>query len=299
MVALLCNGHVLIEDVPGVGKTVLAKSFARSIGASFKRIQFTPDLLPSDITGVEIYNQQSRTFEFRPGPLMSNFVLADEINRATPKTQSALLESMEEGQITIDGESHSLPRPFVVLATQNPIDFEGTFPLPEAQLDRFLLTISLGYPRTEDEIAILGGHQHAHPLDGLAPVTRVDDLIAAQARVREVYVDDLVRRYIVTLVQQTRHHPDLKLGASPRGSLALFHAAQAWAATHGRDYVTPDDVKAIAIASLSHRLISRVWTEADSASMRAVVSSILASTAVPGNYTQHAPDVPRGAESRR
>ncbi|MDB5058032.1 MAG: ATPase associated with various cellular 3 [Chloroflexi bacterium] len=299
MVALLCNGHVLIEDVPGVGKTVLAKSFARSIGASFKRIQFTPDLLPSDITGVEIYNQQSRTFEFRPGPLMSHFVLADEINRATPKTQSALLESMEEGQITIDGESHTLPRPFVVLATQNPIDFEGTFPLPEAQLDRFLLTISLGYPRTEDEIAILGGQQHAHPLEALTPVTQVDELIDAQVRVREVYVDDLVRRYIVTLVQQTRQHPELKLGSSPRGSLALFHCAQAWAATFGRDFVTPDDVKAVAIAVLSHRLISRAWTEDDSASMRLIVSNILASTPVPGNYAQRTPDLPREVEIRR
>jgi MoxR-like ATPase len=298
MVALLCNGHLLIEDVPGVGKTMLAKSFARSVGASFRRIQFTPDLLPSDITGVQIYNQQNRVFEFRPGPLMAHFVLADEINRATPKTQSALLESMEEAQITIDGESHRLPRPFVVLATQNPIDFEGTFPLPEAQLDRFLLTITLGYPRLEEEMAILGGQQHAHPLESLVPIMAVDELLDAQDRVRDVYVDDLVRRYIVALVRQTREHPDLRLGASPRGSLALFHSAQAWAAMYGRDYVSPDDVKAVAVAALSHRLIGRAWAESEATTMAGIVGDILRSTPVPGNYARGVPNPPRGVEAR-
>ena len=217
MAALLCNGHVLIEDVPGVGKTVLARSFARSIGAVFRRIQFTPDLLPGDITGVEIYNQQTRAFEFRPGPLMAQIVLADEINRATPKTQSALLESMEERQITIDGLSHPLPDPFVVLATQNPIDFEGTFPLPEAQLDRFLLTLTLGYPRPEEEMAMLANQQRAHPLDTLPMVVPVEELLLAQRRVRDVYVDETIRRYIVGIVQETRAHPDLRLGASLLG----------------------------------------------------------------------------------
>jgi MoxR-like ATPase len=288
MVALLCGGHVLIEDVPGVGKTMLAKSFARSVGASFKRIQFTPDLLPSDITGVEIYNQQSRTFEFRPGPLMAQFVLADEINRATPKTQSALLESMDEGQITVDGRTHMLPSPFIVLATQNPVDFEGTFPLPEAQLDRFLLTISLGYPQAEDEIAILSGHQRAHPLESLRPVITIDDLREAQLEVRDVYVDDVIKRYIVAIVQQTRRQAELRLGASPRGSLAVFHCAQAWAAISGRDYVTPDDVKVVAAPALSHRLIGRAWTESAASSMHTLVSAILGSTPVPGNFADRA-----------
>ncbi|HWE60328.1 MAG TPA: MoxR family ATPase [Chloroflexota bacterium] len=282
MVALLCNGHVLIEDVPGVGKTVLAKSFARSIGARFRRIQFTPDLLPSDITGVEIYNQQSRTFEFRPGPLLAHIVLADEINRATPKTQSALLESMEERQITIDGQAHPLPSPFVVLATQNPVDFEGTFPLPEAQLDRFLLTITLGYPRLEEEVAMLGSQQRVHPLESLTTVIDVEALLAAQAQVREVYVDEAIRRYIVTMVQETRQHPDVRLGASPRGSIALYHAAQAWAALAGRAFVLPDDVKAVAMAALSHRLIGRGWMEPGDRSGAQIVAEILDRTAVPG-----------------
>ncbi len=289
MIALLCGGHVLIEDVPGVGKTVLAKSFARSVGATFKRIQFTPDLLPSDITGVEIYNQQNRTFEFRPGPLMAQFVLADEINRATPKTQSALLESMDEGQITVDGQTHVLPRPFIVLATQNPVDFEGTFPLPEAQLDRFLLTINLGYPQPDDEVAILSNHQRAHPLDGLQPVISIDELREAQTRVRDVYVDDVIKRYIVAIVQQTRRQPELRLGASPRGSLAVFHCAQAWAAIGGRDYVTPDDVKAVASPALSHRLIGRAWAESAASTMRALVLTILGSTPVPGNFADRSP----------
>ncbi len=298
MVALLCNGHVLIEDVPGVGKTVLARSFARSIDAAFQRIQFTPDLLPSDITGAEIYNQQTRAFEFRPGPLVAQIVLADEINRATPKTQSALLESMDEQQITVGGVSHRLPQPFIVLATQNPLDFEGTFPLPEAQLDRFFLTITLGYPTAEQEVAILGGQQHAHPLDSLPVVTGVEELLAARERVRDVYVDDLVRHYIVSIVQQTRHHPSLRLGASPRGSLAMFQAAQAWAALDGRDYVLPDDVKAVAEATLNHRMIGRSWTEPGTPPVREIIARILGSTPVPGNGTARQAMTPKSMRVR-
>ena len=297
MAALLCDGHVLIEDVPGVGKTVLARSFARSIGAVFRRIQFTPDLLPGDITGVEIYNQQTRTFEFRPGPLMAQIVLADEINRATPKTQSALLESMEERQITIDGVSHPLPDPFVVLATQNPIDFEGTFPLPEAQLDRFLLTLTLGYPRPEEEMAMLATQQRAHPLDTLPMVMQVEELLLAQRRVREVYVDETIRRYIVGIVQETRGHPDLRLGASPRGSLALYHASQAWAALAGRDYVLPDDVKAVAVAALSHRLIPRNWAEPGEFAPARIVADILGRQLVPGAVARGRD--PLASEARR
>ncbi len=282
LIALLCGGHVLVEDVPGVGKTSLAKAVARSIGCSFKRLQFTPDMLPSDITGVFIYNQKTNEFEFRPGPIMAQIVLADEINRATPKTQSALLEAMEEGNITVDGQTFPLPKPFLVLATQNPIEYEGTFPLPEAQLDRFLMRIELGYPRRADEMAVLETQQRSQPLDEISQVVEVRELVEMQQRTREVYVDRLVREYIVELVNATRQHPDVYLGASPRGSLALDHTAQARATLMGRDYATPDDVKYMAVATLSHRLIVSPGAGVRNTSTKEVVLELLESVPVPG-----------------
>ena len=282
LIALLCSGHVLVEDVPGVGKTSLAKAVARSIGCSFKRLQFTPDMLPSDITGVFIYNQKTNEFEFRPGPIMAQIVLADEINRATPKTQSALLEAMEEGNITVDGQTFPLPKPFLVLATQNPIEYEGTFPLPEAQLDRFLMRIELGYPRRADEMAVLETQQRSQPLDEISQVVEVRELVEMQQRTREVYVDRLVREYIVELVNATRQHPDVYLGASPRGSLALDHTAQARATLMGRDYATPDDVKYMAVATLSHRLIVSPGAGVRNTSTKEVVLELLESVPVPG-----------------
>jgi MoxR-like ATPase len=282
LVALLCRGHVLLEDVPGTGKTVLAKSIARSIGCSFKRIQFTPDLLPSDVTGVSIYNQQSREFEFRQGPVFAQIVLADEINRATPKTQSALLEAMEERQITVDGVTRQLPAPFIVLATQNPIEYEGTFPLPEAQLDRFLLRLHLGYPERLDEIAILKRQRQAHPLDSLQTIAQISELLQLQETIKEVYVDDLVEEYIVSLVTATRHHEDVYLGASARGSLALYRTAQAWAAVQGRDFVSPDDVKLLAASVLGHRMIISPAARIRSVSADVVIEEILGAVAVPG-----------------
>jgi MoxR-like ATPase len=282
MVALLCKGHILVEDVPGTGKTVLAKSIACSIDCSFKRIQFTPDLLPSDVTGISIFNQQTREFEFRPGPVVAQIVLADEINRATPKTQSALLEAMEERQITVDGTTHILPRPFIVLATQNPIEYEGTFPLPEAQLDRFLLRIHLGYPEKMDEIAILKRQRQAHPLESLKKVIEVDELLRQQEEIKEIYVDDLVEEYIISLVTATRHHEDIYLGASTRGSLALYRTAQAWAGIQGRDYVLPDDVKALAEPVLGHRLIVNPAARIRNVSASAVIADILNAVPVPG-----------------
>jgi MoxR-like ATPase len=257
MVALLCEGHVLIEDVPGTGKTMLARAVAASLGLSFKRLQCTPDLLPNDITGVSVFDQRSGEFEFRPGPAFAHVLLADEINRATPRTQSALLESMGEGQVTVDGVTHALKRPFLVLATQNPIEYEGTFPLPEAQLDRFLLKLSVGYPALEEEGQILLNLQREHPIASLGQVVDGADLLALQREVWEVHVDDTVREYIVRLIHATREHPDLALGASPRGSLALFKTAQALAALRGRDFVLPDDVKPLAVPALVHRLIVR------------------------------------------
>ncbi len=257
LVALLCEGHVLLEDVPGVGKTMLSRAVARSLGCSFARLQCTPDLLPSDLLGVTIYNQKSMDFEFRPGPVFHQVLLADEINRATPKTQSALLESMDERQVTTEGVARPLPRPFLVMATQNPIEYEGTFPLPEAQLDRFLLRIRLGYPSFEAETEMLVSQQHHHPIEDLDQVVAGPELQRMQAMVHEVEVEESLRHYIVRLVQATREADRLFLGASPRGSQALFRAAQALAAMEGRRYVLPDDIKALAIPALSHRMISR------------------------------------------
>ena len=257
IVALLCEGHVLIEDVPGVGKTMLARAIAISLGSTFKRLQCTPDLLPNDVTGVSVFNQKRGDFEFRPGPAFVNILLADEINRATPRTQSALLECMGEHQVTVDGVTRILPRPFLVLATQNPIEYEGTFPLPEAQLDRFLIRLYIGYPGFEDEGQMLLNLQRVHPIESIGQVVDGSRLPALQRQLWEVHLDDTVRSYIVRLVQATRTHPDLALGASPRGSIALFKGAQAWAALHGRSFVLPDDVKMLAVAGLAHRLIIR------------------------------------------
>ncbi len=282
LIALLCRGHVLLEDVPGTGKTVLAKSIARSIGCSFKRIQFTPDLLPSDVTGISIFNQQSREFEFRPGPVIAQIVLADEINRATPKTQSSLLEAMDERQITVDGTTYPLPAPFIVLATQNPIEYEGTFPLPEAQLDRFLIRLHMGYPERQDEIAILKRQRQSHPFDSLPTITSADELLHFQEAVKEIFLDDLVEEYIVSLVTATRHHEDVYLGASTRGSLALYRVSQAWAALQGRDYVIPDDVKQLAGAVLGHRMIVSPAARIRNVSARTIVDEIITAVAVPG-----------------
>ena len=281
LVAMLCEGHILLEDVPGIGKTTLAKAIARSIGCSFRRIQFTPDLLPSDVTGILYYNQKEQDFEFRPGPIMAQVVLADEINRATPRTQSALLEAMQERQVTVDVETMALPRPFLVLATQNPIELEGTFPLPEAQIDRFLMRVALGYPSKEDENAILLRYEWQDPLARLEPVTQADELSAMQEQVRSVLVEESVREYMVDVVRATREHEAVELGVSPRGTLALYRTAQALAAVRGRGFVIPDDVKYLAPPVLTHRIIISPQTRLRGRRPEEVMAEIVGTVPVP------------------
>ena len=292
VIGLLCQGHVLIEDVPGVGKTMLARSLAKSLDCTFNRIQFTPDMLPSDVTGVSIFNQEKRSFEFRQGPIMGQIILADEVNRATPKTQAALLEAMEERQVTVDGITHPLPPPFMVLATQNPIEYEGTFPLPEAQLDRFLLRVRMGYPSPSEEMKVLNQQQIRHPIDALHSVVKVKELLTAIEEIREVYVSPAIQRYIIDLVGRTRQSGDVYLGASPRGSLALFRAGQARAALLGRDHVLPDDIKALAVAVLGHRIIVSPAARLRELSADRIVQEIVYSAPVPGgDYQASVPEV--------
>lgn len=281
VVALLGQGHVLLEDVPGVGKTMMVRSLAKSVGATFKRIQFTPDLLPSDVLGVSIYNPKDMEFEFRPGPIMGNIVLADEINRTSPKTQAALLEGMEEAAVTVDGETIEIPKPFFVMATQNPIEYEGTYPLPEAQLDRFLLKLKMGYPDILDEIEVLRRAESTKPIETLTSVVTLEELIHLQQEVKEIHVDDLVKQYIVTLAQATREHPYVYLGASPRGSIALMKAAQAYTLLKGRTFVTPDDIQYLAPFVFSHRLILKPEARYDNVSAEDIVGRIVLNTAVP------------------
>ncbi len=280
MVALLCEGHVLIEDVPGVGKTMLARSIAVSLGGQFKRVQCTPDLLPNDVTGVSVFNQRTSEFEFRPGPIFVNILLADEINRATPRTQAALLEAMQEQQVTVDGVTRPLPRPFLVLATQNPIEYEGTFPLPEAQLDRFLMRLSMGYPNAAQEKQLLPHLQREHPVTKLQQITDEVQLLEFQKQVWEVHVDESLQDYIVALVTATRDHGEVALGASPRATLALFKTAQALAAVRGRDHVIPDDIKYLAPFTLPHRLIVKPEAELRGSSARTIVKEIVERTAL-------------------
>lgn len=281
VLGLLSQGHLLIEDVPGVGKTVLAKSLANSVGCDFQRIQFTPDMLPSDVTGVSVFNQKTAEFEFRPGPIHANIVLVDEINRATPKTQSALLEAMEEQQVTVDGSTYQLATPFMVLATQNPIEYEGTFPLPEAQLDRFLMRLQIGYPSKDQEIEVLDRQQTEHPVDSLSQVISADDLRAAQMAVRDIYVEPAVKGYIVEVVRNTRDVGDVYLGSSPRGSIALYRLCQAKAAMSGRDYVIPDDAKSLAIPTLAHRIIVGPAARIKDISAEQIISDLLTRVPIP------------------
>jgi MoxR-like ATPase len=281
LAAYFCEGHILLEDVPGVAKTMLARALAKSVGCSFKRVQCTPDLLPTDITGVSVFNQKTVEFEFRPGPIFAQTVLADEINRATPRTQSALLEAMAEGAVTVDGQSYPLEPPFLVIATQNPIDHEGTFPLPEAQLDRFLIRLSLGYPNPVDEARMLERLQRRHPIDELDAVASAEEVQACQQAVREIFVDPKVRQYLLGIVQATRQHDDVHLGGSPRASIALFRTTQALAAIAGRDFALPDDVKRMAPVVLGHRLILRPESRLRKATAAAVVQEILTEESVP------------------
>jgi MoxR-like ATPase len=281
LVAILCEGHLLLEDVPGIGKTTLARALADSLGCSFKRIQFTPDLLPSDVTGLSWFNQKQQEFEYRPGPIISQVVLADEINRATPRTQSALLEAMQERQITVDGVTHPLPRPFFVIATQNPVELEGTFPLPEAQIDRFLLRVELSYPTQEEENTILDRFRIISHQSSLPPVTSPIEIKALQAQRSEIRVEVSLRDYMVNIARATRSHPEIDLGASPRATLALFHASQAWAGIHGRDYVIPDDIKFLAPFVLTHRLMIAPQAQLRGRQPADLVSDIVASLPVP------------------
>lgn len=281
IVALLAGGHVLLEDVPGVGKTLMVRSLAKSVGANFKRIQFTPDLLPSDVTGSSIYNPKELKFEFRPGPIMGNIVLADEINRTSPKTQAALLEGMEEGSVTVDGNTLSLGSPFFVMATQNPIEYEGTYPLPEAQLDRFLFKMNMGYPTPQEEVNILHTTEKKQPINELQSVITLEELQAMQKQVKEVHVDVTVKEYIVDLVNRTRTHQSVYLGASPRGSVALMKAAQAYAFIHGRDYVLPDDIQYLAPYVLPHRIILKSEAKFEGMTAEQVVKKVIDRTPIP------------------
>ncbi|GAA2504775.1 AAA family ATPase [Streptomyces sp. NPDC059506] len=296
LTVLLAEGHLLVEDVPGVGKTMLSKALARSVDCSVRRIQFTPDLLPSDVTGVSVFDQQRREFEFKPGAIFAQIVVGDEINRASPKTQSALLESMEERQVTVDGSTYELPRPFMVIATQNPVEMEGTYPLPEAQRDRFMARISIGYPSAEAELRMLDVHGGTPALDEVRPVAHAHEITELVEAVRTVHVADPVRRYVVALVSATRGHPDLRLGASPRATLHLVRAARAAAALDGRDYVLPDDVQALASPVLSHRLLPTAQAQLNRRAPEQVVAEILQRTPVPD---AHGPDVPGGARRLR
>lgn len=283
VLGLLCQGHILLEDIPGVGKTMMARSLAKALGCTFNRMQFTPDMLPSDITGVSIFNPKTHDFEFRAGPIMAQIVLADEINRATPKTQSALLEAMEEKQVTVDGVTYPLNKPFMILATQNPIEYEGTFPLPEAQLDRFLIRIQMGYPQPSEELTILSAQQYQHPINNLQQVVSLQELLSAQQAVREIYVAEEVKQYIINIVTASRRHQDVYLGSSPRGSIALFRTSQARAAMAGRDYVIPDDVKALAEVTLAHRIIVGPSARIKNITSQTIVQDILQTTSVPGS----------------
>ncbi len=281
LVSWFCEGHILLEDVPGVAKTILARTLAASVGCTFKRVQCTPDLLPTDVTGASIFNQKKSEFEFRPGPIFAQIVLADEINRTTPRTQASLLEAMAEGRVTVDGTTYQLKPPFLVIATQNPVDHEGTFPLPEAQLDRFLVRFSLGYPTMDEELQMLGMLQHSHPLDQLQPVVTADDIVGCQKAVREVHIDDKIRRYITEIVHATRAHDDLSLGGSPRATIALFRTSQAMAAIYGRNFVQPDDVKRVAGPVLMHRLILKPESRLRKVTTADVVTEVVANVPVP------------------